>query len=164
MKQAGEEIRRKETECGVSVDGCWQKRGFVSLTGCVAALSIDTGKVLDVEPMSTLCKQCQVHSKLDKNSKGFQRFQQRHTDCKANFKGSAPAMEPEGVMHIFQRSFAKHGLHYTQYYGDGDSKSYSSVKNIYEAVLIISCCEIFPTGVLLRTFISAVYLYNREVV
>ena len=137
MKQAGEEIRRKEkslTECGVSVDGCWQKRGFVSLNGCVAALSIDTGKVLDVEPMSRLCKQCQVHSKLDKNSRDFQKFQQMHTDCKANFKGSAPAMEPEGAMRIFQRSFSKHGLHYTQYYGDGDSKSYSSVKNIYEAV------------------------------
>ena len=29
MKQAGEEIRRKEknlTECGVSVDGCWEKK------------------------------------------------------------------------------------------------------------------------------------------
>ena len=135
MKRAGEEIKEKSlNDCGVSVDGCWQKRGFVSLNGCVAALSIDTGKVLDVEPMSRYCKQCQVHSKLDRNSKEFLSFQQTHTDCKANFKGSAPAMEPEGAQRIFQRSFAKHGLHYTQYYGDGDSKSYSSVKNIYEAV------------------------------
>ena len=49
MKQAGEEIKtfdKGTNDCGVSVDGCWQKRGFVSLNGCVAALSIDTGKVL----------------------------------------------------------------------------------------------------------------------
>ena len=111
-----------------------KKRGFVSLNGCAAALSINTGKVLDVEPMSRLFKQCQVHRKLDMNSKDCQRFQQMHTDCKAKLKGSAPAMEPEGAMCIFQRSFANHGLTYTHYYGDGDSKSYSSVKNSYEAV------------------------------
>ena len=84
--------------------------------------------------MSRLFKQCQVHHKLDKNSKDCQRFQQMHTDCRANFKGSAPAMEPGGAMCIFQRSFANHGLNYTHYYGDGDSKSYSSVKISYEAV------------------------------
>ena len=137
MKQAGEEIRtfdKGTNDCGVSVDGCWQKRGFVSLNGCVAALSIDTGKVLDVEPMSRHCKKCEVHSKLDRNSKEFQTFLQNHSDCKANYKGSAPAMEPEGAIRIFQRSFEKHGLHYTEYYGDGDSKSYSAVKNIYEGV------------------------------
>ena len=127
MKQAGEElakarIEQSSTECVVY--GTWQKRGFVSLNGCVAVLPIDTGKVLDVEPMSRHCKQYQVHSKLDKNSK---EFQEKHVDCKASHKGSAPAMEPEGAVQMFGRSLEKHGLHYTWFYGDGDSKSSSSV-------------------------------------
>ena len=33
---------------------------------------------------------------------------------------------------IFKRSHEKHGLHYTKYFGDGDSKSYQRVKNIYQ--------------------------------
>ena len=36
----------------VSVDGTWQKRGFTSYNGAVAAISITTGRVLDVEAMS----------------------------------------------------------------------------------------------------------------
>eukprot|EP00795_Rhopilema_esculentum_P007335 gene7335-13066_t len=47
--------------CGVSVDGTWQKPGYASLNGCVAALSIDTGKVLNVAAMSRYCKDCQKH-------------------------------------------------------------------------------------------------------
>eukprot|EP00795_Rhopilema_esculentum_P001535 gene1535-15984_t len=139
MKQAGEEVKKTQigensADCGVSVDGCWQKRGFVSLNGCVAALSIDNGKVLDVEPMSRHCKQCQLQSKLDKNSKEYQDFKEKHIGCKASYRGSAPAMEPEGAVRMFSRSIEKHGLHYTKFYGDGDSKSYLSVKNVYESV------------------------------
>ncbi|GFX11666.1 uncharacterized protein TNCV_4340121 [Trichonephila clavipes] len=33
----------KIVECGVSVDGTWQRRGYTSMNGCVAALSVDTG-------------------------------------------------------------------------------------------------------------------------
>ena len=40
-------------------------------------------------------------------------------------------MEVNGAKRIFSRSIEKHGLRYTQYLGDGDSKSFSSVKNIY---------------------------------
>ncbi|GFT06122.1 uncharacterized protein TNCV_1595391 [Trichonephila clavipes] len=57
MIEASDEIRKlKNTsdvaECGVSVDGTWQRRGHSSLNGCVAVLSIDTGKVVDLEVMS----------------------------------------------------------------------------------------------------------------
>jgi len=34
--------------CGVSVDGTWQKREYASLNGSVAAISIDTRKILDI--------------------------------------------------------------------------------------------------------------------
>ena len=35
-------------KCGVSCDGTWQRRGFSFLDGCVTAISMDTGKILDV--------------------------------------------------------------------------------------------------------------------
>ena len=35
---------------------------------------------------------------------------------------------------IFERSQAKHGLRYTKLLGDGDSKSFATVKNTYEGV------------------------------
>ncbi|GFV76095.1 uncharacterized protein TNCV_4671841 [Trichonephila clavipes] len=57
MIEAADEVRKlKNTsdvaECGVSVDGTWQRRGHSSLNDCVAVLSIDTGKVVDLEVMS----------------------------------------------------------------------------------------------------------------
>lgn len=36
--------------------------------------------------------------------------------CKANFKGSAPALEPQGVIRIFTRSVDLHKLQYDEYY------------------------------------------------
>ncbi|GFV14367.1 uncharacterized protein TNCV_807991 [Trichonephila clavipes] len=61
MIEAADEVRKlKNTsnvaEWGVSVDGTWQRRGHSSLNGCVAVLSIDTGKVLDLEVMSKWCR------------------------------------------------------------------------------------------------------------
>ena len=132
MKRAGAEVRNLVgKECGTSVDGCWQKRGYVSLNGCVSVLSMDTGKVVDVEPMSRHCKGCETHLKLDKSSAKFKKWQKGHT-CKANFDGSAPAMEPEGAKRIFARSQEKHGLLYTKFCGDGDSKSFPAVEKIYK--------------------------------
>ena len=84
------------------------------MNGCVAAISIDTGSMLDVEPMSRFCKECQVHDKLDKASAAYQKWKAEHSNCKADLKGFAPAMEPEGADRIFKRSVEKHGLHYTK--------------------------------------------------
>ncbi|GFW73572.1 hypothetical protein TNCV_1540271 [Trichonephila clavipes] len=44
--------------CGVSVDGTWQRRGFSSLNGCVSAISVDTGKIIDFETLSQFCRKC----------------------------------------------------------------------------------------------------------
>ena len=43
-------------DIGVSVDGNWQRHAFSSLNGVVDALSIDNGKVVDVEPMTRCCR------------------------------------------------------------------------------------------------------------
>ena len=117
----------------MSVDGAWQKRGFSSLNGCVAAISMDTGKVLDVEPLSKVCKKCKEHEDDPDTPESAAWRADHETTCKANYRGSAPAMEPEGVFRIFNRSVNLHKLQYDQYYGDGDSKSCTSVKDTYQA-------------------------------
>ncbi|GBO46665.1 hypothetical protein AVEN_137064-1 [Araneus ventricosus] len=63
MKEAALELRKAGNgddiiQCGVSVDGAWQRRGNSSLNGCVSAISIDTGKILDIELMSKICRFC----------------------------------------------------------------------------------------------------------
>ena len=102
-------------KCGVSCDGIWQRRGFASLNGCVSAISIDTGKVLDVEALSKVCKTCKLHED-DKNTPQNSAWKQDHQDtCKANYKGSAPAMEQEGASRIFKCSMDSHKLVYDEY-------------------------------------------------
>ncbi|GFV11259.1 uncharacterized protein TNCV_3723481 [Trichonephila clavipes] len=51
---------------GISVDGTWQRRGYTSMNGCVAAISVDTGKVLDIEVMCRPTVQHRVGSRLRK--------------------------------------------------------------------------------------------------
>ena len=43
-------------------------------------------------------------------------------------------MEAEGAERIFKRSVANHGQYYTDFYGDGDSKSHPRVAKVYEEV------------------------------
>ena len=64
MLDAANELRHggdSISDIGVSVDGSWQRRGFVSLNGTVAAISMDNGKLIDVEIMQRFCKPCQPH-------------------------------------------------------------------------------------------------------
>ncbi|GFV18647.1 uncharacterized protein TNCV_2872781 [Trichonephila clavipes] len=51
--------------------------------------------------------------------------------CQCNFTGSSSKMEIVGASRIFLRSEKNRRLHYTQYYGDGDSKAFMSVKDTY---------------------------------
>ncbi|GFV48918.1 retrovirus-related Pol polyprotein from transposon 297 [Trichonephila clavipes] len=49
----------------------------------------------------------------------------------SNYKGSSGNMEAVGAFRIFERSLIKRDLQYTEYYGDGDSKGFLQVKDIY---------------------------------
>ena len=51
--------------------------------------------------------------------------------CTLNHEGSAPSMAPVGARSVFERSIEKHNLRYTSFYGDGDSKGFASVKDVY---------------------------------
>ena len=52
-------------------------------------------------------------------------------NCNLNYTGSSPDMETAGATKIFSSSKEKHGLYYTSFHGDGDSKAYTAVKDIY---------------------------------
>ncbi|GFW91811.1 uncharacterized protein TNCV_3400711 [Trichonephila clavipes] len=135
MQKAASELlvlhptKNKIVECGISVDGTWQRRGYSSMNGCVAALSVDTGKVVDIEIMSSYCPTCRKISKMPRSIES-KTFAEDHV-CHSNFQGSALKMEAVGATRIFQRSIVKRGLKYAHYYGDGDSKGFISVKDFY---------------------------------
>ncbi|GFY15737.1 uncharacterized protein TNCV_1283821 [Trichonephila clavipes] len=123
--------KNKIVECGISVDGTWQRRGYSSMNGCVAALSVDTGKVVDIEIyiMSSYCPTSRKISKMPRSIES-ETFAADNV-CHSNFQGSALKMEAVGATRIFQRSIVKRGLKYAHYYGDGDSKGFISVKDTY---------------------------------
>ena len=91
-------------DISVSCDGTWHRRGFSSLNGTVACISMDTGKVLDIEIMSRYCQSCVVNAPLEKtNPNKFAEFRATHEpECQIIHDGSAPAMEAEGTVNIFK--------------------------------------------------------------
>ena len=69
LSDAANELRGdKETaDTLLSVDGTWQKNGFVSSLGVVTAISVDNGKILDVSIMSRACKGCTSMKSLQRS-------------------------------------------------------------------------------------------------
>ncbi|GIY96312.1 hypothetical protein CEXT_42991 [Caerostris extrusa] len=126
-KEVAETLNRDE--CGVSVDGTWQRRGHTSLNGCVAVLSIDTGKVLDLEVMSSYCSTCRKLQKCLRIE--YVTLKADHI-CQCNYEGSSAKMESVGAHRIFSRSVKSRQLKYTTYYGDGDSKGFCRCKTFME--------------------------------
>ena len=111
MQDACIEIRRNSPDeiidTAVSLDGTWQKRGFTSYNGAVVAISIPTGRIVDVEVMSRYCQACiQIESYKSKDVALYEKYKIDH-DCTINHSGSAPAMEQVGVKRIFGRSIDK---------------------------------------------------------
>ena len=144
MSKAVEEIAEKGVkddkgvvEVAVSGDGTWQRRGYSWLNGIFACMSIDSGKVLDIEPMSRYCKVCVVNKKIKESDPNKYEVVKAEHKCKANYHGSAPNMEAVGAKRIFERSVAKNNLRYVEFYGDGDSKSFSTIENVYPEKKVI---------------------------
>ena len=139
MSDAADELRESVETCQVvdttvSCDGTWQKRGFQSLNGVFAAISVESGKVLDVEPMSRSCKACCMKETMRKEDPDrYAEWCNSHI-CTYNYQGTAGGMETEGAKRVFERSINKHNLRYTEFLGDGDSKSFLTVKNVYSNV------------------------------
>jgi len=119
MVDASTELSQGEdvVDVGVSVDGVLQRRGYASFNGLVAAISIDTGKVLDVESMSRYCKMCRLKEPLIATDKEkYDEWYEGHKIvCRLNCIGSAGSMEVTGATNIFKRSIANRKLRYSQY-------------------------------------------------
>ena len=79
------------TDCQVSVDGSWQKRGHTSLNGVVTVISKENGKCLDHIVLSKKCKGCQTWSNKTSHP-GYNSWKANH-DCQINHKGSSGSME-----------------------------------------------------------------------
>ena len=69
MIDASEDVlsKCKDSNDDVSCDGSGQKKGYSSLNGVIMVMSMDNGKILDIEPMTWTCKFCLLHEKI-KNS------------------------------------------------------------------------------------------------
>ena len=139
MQDAAKEIKGEEEgmfNTAVSVDGSWQKRGYSSFNGVVTAISIETGKILDVEPFTRICFGCKaVEAYMLSDPDRYNEWKENHA-CLKNHSGSAGAMEITGSTRIFKRCMEKNSLCYSEYYGDGDSKSFTKVKDIYEVLTV----------------------------
>lgn len=112
IAQKIENVPDKPIECGVSVDGTWQRRGYTSMNGCVTAISIHTGKVVDVEVLSSYCPKCKIIEKMLQNIV-YDSLKADHV-CQCNYEGLSAKMETVGASHIFLRSIKKRKLKYTE--------------------------------------------------
>ena len=76
-------------DTAVSCDGSRQKKGYFSLNGVILVMSMDNGKILDIEPMTWTCKSCLLHEKL-KNSHPKRFVEPKLTYvCKINHVGTS---------------------------------------------------------------------------
>ena len=118
----------------ITCDGTWAKRGFTSLHGVVAIISLTTGQVIDYECLSKSCQGCKSW-KSRKGTDEYEEWVQKHADvCKINFEGSSGAMESEGALRMFRRSSSQYKLRYTNIISDGDSKTHTAIvqEDVYD--------------------------------
>ena len=117
-------------EIQVSFDGTWSRRGY-SANHCVSfVISAASGKVLDFEVISKFCNQCN-QKKASCSQEEFEEWSQTH-GCQGSYGGSSPSMEIECAKRSWGRS-EQYLLRYKWMISDGDSKSYSSIWNMYGA-------------------------------
>lgn len=99
------------------------------LNGCVSVISMDSAKVLDVEPLSQVCKKCWEHENDADIPQSTAWWADHGSKCRANYQGSEPNMATEDVLRIFSLSIRRHQLLHSEYYGDGGCKSFQLVKD-----------------------------------
>ena len=80
-------------------DGAWQRQDFASMYGNIATISLESGHIIDTEPMSRYCRKCGVNYKFKATDPlKYETFLARHQNsCMAYHKGSVGAMEIVGT-------------------------------------------------------------------
>lgn len=131
MKKAvNEEISATgNNEICVSGDGTWKTRGHTSRIGVCSLIGDETGKVLDIEVLSSFCKGCEKW-KGSKCGKKYDEWKLKHKNkCVKNHSGSSGKMEVDGMKRIFERSETERNAKYVKYIGDGDTKTFPEIQN-----------------------------------
>ncbi|GFX49207.1 uncharacterized protein TNCV_772561 [Trichonephila clavipes] len=137
MKEVAEESMKREAVeenssspdnlLTVSGDGTWKTRGHSSLIGVCTVIGAETGKVLDREVLSSFCKGCDSYKGVKFGIK-YNKWQRAHKiSCRKNYSGSAGKMEVDGMLRIFNRSEKLYNLKYSNYIGDGDTKTFNAL-------------------------------------
>ena len=109
----------------MSGDGAWQKKGHSLLNGVVTL--IGNGKCIDYEVLLKKCKSCEAwECKKEMDIVDRNDWKVRHV-CSINHTGSAGALKVVGMQKMFSRSVNLHGVRYTFYIGDGDTKSLDQI-------------------------------------
>ena len=78
--------------------------------------------------MVCTCKACKLHEKLRESAPLEYGVRRASHSCPRDYTDSTPSMECVGAKRIFNKSMERNGLRYTEFYGDGDSKSFSQGK------------------------------------
>ena len=103
------------------------RRGAILLSMGLSLVSVETGKAIDYNVLTKKCAQCTAWESR-RGTDAFEEFMSTHeNECEINHEGSAGAMEAKGVVTCFSSSVDKYNLRYTQYLGDGDTKSFLEV-------------------------------------
>ena len=119
----------------VSFDGSWHKRGHTSSYGVAAVIDIYAGLVVDYVVLSKYCHACSMKkAELGPDSQLFHEWYESHKDCAINYTGTSNGMEVEAARRLWSRSEERHGLRYTGFLSDGDSKAHKAVveMKVYE--------------------------------
>ena len=121
----------------VKTDGTYQKRGdtrrgYNSKVGIVLLCDGITNKFLDYVILNKYCHQCTQQKKVLSEER-FEAWFTNH-ECSANFEGASSEMERNAVRKMFECSL-EYKLRYKWMVGDGDTKSYLDVWDVY------GCCD-----------------------
>jgi hypothetical protein len=111
-----------------SHDGTWMTPGHSSKVGVTVTVGYKTGKVIDTEALSKVCKGCEYWEKQDHTTDKYKEWKDHHDDdCTLTHEGSSGSMEAAGLVAIYGRSEEFYNLRYTGFIGDGDVNAHKKV-------------------------------------
>ena len=91
MNCSREDLDNAVVDVGVTIDASWCSRGWTATDAVIAAISVDTGKVVDVVHMSSSCSECKKMEK--RRSEGDLEYlawlNSHESNCFLNHEGSS---------------------------------------------------------------------------
>lgn len=129
-QKENEKHERPLSNLKISGDGSWKKRGFTSLYGVTTLIGYYSVKIVDLLVKGSYCQSCN-YWRIRKNEKEFEEWYEEHAEeCAANHSGSVEKMEVDAIKEMFLRSEKKYNVKYSNYIGDGDSKTYKAILDL----------------------------------